>query len=111
MRELQHAEGGDLPSVHSVWNNDGVLMNRDSKPVARLLQVMAEEFPAYHRDGHSLQEACLAVTAVAGALGAHLLDRGNDESLQKFIRLLQTQTEHFAHGAHARLRDERSKMQ
>jgi hypothetical protein len=86
-------------------------MNRDSKPVARLLQVLAEEFPAYHRGGATLQEACLAVTAVAGALGAHLLDRGNEDSLQKFIRLLQTQTDHFAHGAYRKLMDERSSMQ
>jgi hypothetical protein len=41
MRELQHAEGGDLPSVRSVWNNDGVLVITRRSLLAGLLSTAA----------------------------------------------------------------------
>jgi hypothetical protein len=41
MRELQHAEGGNLPSVHSLWNNDGVLVITRRSLLAGLLSTAA----------------------------------------------------------------------
>jgi hypothetical protein len=86
-------------------------MEANGQKMARLLNLMGELFPGYNKDGTALQEASIAVVAVAGAMGAHMLLRDpSGELLRKYIRVLQTQTEHFAHGSVATMKDQRSRM-
>jgi hypothetical protein len=76
-----------------------------------MLNALGHQFPGYHTEGAALTEASIAVCAMAGALGAHMLMRDpSGRLLEKFVHMLQTQTEHFAQGSVKRMNDMRSKM-